>query len=499
MCNNRLTVVKTLAMPTCDRVEFAARSLRTFIENSLRFGLECDYVIYDDSLSPQTRNGYRTMLKALRKEFGVSLCYAGFEEKISFLKQLLTGSEIPPEIAKYSLFDMHKHRDSTPGANRNAVLLDNPGRALVSVDDDTFCHVSRLSDATNDVEAVPGDIYSVSDPCEFVSFTDRKQLLESLCYTDTPFLQIHDNVLGKTFGELAGEQLGATLGEGKVLLSFNGLAGDCAWAPLTSFFYFLVTGPSLLRLTSSAAVYEAARSSREILRVSRRIFVTPISASPSAFVGMDNRELLPPFMPLGRTEDNFYWEMKRKCFPNDLFAHLPWALLHEPPRGRHFHPADMRRPRQGFDFHSIVMAFLRSLPKMFHPRISDRLAAMGKEFVSFGNLDVREFEMTVKDLLRRDVKGIKDCLEKKLEENTDGCKLWREDMEVFLEGSWSLLDGPDVAVPVEFSCFQGRTEALELAKKLISAYGQLLLIWPHMIEKAAKLRNSENRLAKPIS
>ena len=198
-------MVKTLAMPTCNRVDFAARSLRTFIENSLKFGLESDYVIYDDSLSPQIRDGYRAVLRSLRKEYGVSLFYAGLQEKVSYLKHLLADNHIAPEIAKFALFDMHKHRASTLGANRNAVLLDNPGRALVSVDDDTFCNISRLSNATNDVKAVPGDIYSVSDPCEFVSFADQKQLLESLRGVETPFLQIHDRVLGKTFGDLRGE------------------------------------------------------------------------------------------------------------------------------------------------------------------------------------------------------------------------------------------------------------------------------------------------------
>jgi len=486
-------------MPTCNRIDCAKRSLQTFIENSLKFGLECDYVVYDDSLSPQVRDGYRAMLKGLRKEFGVPLFYAGLEEKVSFLKHLLIHSEIDPETAKFALFDIYKHRASTLGGNRNAVLLDNPGQALVSVDDDTFCNISRLPDATNDVEMVPGDSYSVSDPCEFVSFADRKQLLESLRYSDAPFLGMHDHVLGKTLEELRGEEPDLPPGAGKVLISFNGLAGDCGWAPLTSYFYFLVTGPSLFELSSSTAVYDAARSSREIVRVSRQVFITPDSASPSAFFGMDNRELLPPFMPLGGgTEDMFYWEMKRKCFPDDLFAHLPWALLHAPPGERFFRAADMRRPREGFDFYSIVMSFLRPLSKMSHPRTADRLAAVGEQFEALGKLDSRDFEFTVGEMLRKDVEGIKNCLERKLEENTAGCKLWREDLQHFLQGSWSAADHPDAAVPVDFKCFRNREESLQLAKTLILMYGRLLALWPRMIQAVADSRKNGIRVAKAV-
>src|SRR5579872_869343 len=123
-----LKVVKTLVMPTCNRVESAGRSLRTFIENSRKHGLNCDYVVYDDSPSPQVRREYRAMLSGLQREFGVPLFYAGTEEKVLFLKRLIAAADIPPDLPKFALFDIYHHRASTLGANRNAVLLDNPGR-----------------------------------------------------------------------------------------------------------------------------------------------------------------------------------------------------------------------------------------------------------------------------------------------------------------------------------------------------------------------------------
>src|SRR4051812_21607732 len=107
-------------MPTCNRVDSAGQSLRSYLENSRRFGLECDYTVYDDSLSPDVRRAYRTMLEALQKEFTVPIFYAGLEEKIVFLKQLIGRYDIDPELAKFALFDVDKHGAPTLGGNRNA-------------------------------------------------------------------------------------------------------------------------------------------------------------------------------------------------------------------------------------------------------------------------------------------------------------------------------------------------------------------------------------------
>jgi hypothetical protein len=496
---NRLNVIKTLVMPTCNRVESTSRSLRTFIENSLKFDLQCDYVVYDDSLSPEVREGYRTMLKRLQGELGVPILYAGLEEKVCFLKRLLSGGDIPPDVAKFALFDVHRHGASTLGANRNAVMLDNVGRGLVTVDDDTFCKISRVPGANEEIEFVPGDLYSVSDPCEFESYRDRDELLANLRYSDTAFLEIHERVLGKTAEELKGTTNGTNSGGGKVLISFNGLAGDCTWASFASYVYFFVTGPALARLATSTAKYEAARGSREIMRVSRRIFISPVAAAPGAFFGMDNRELLPPFMPLGGAEDTFYWEMKRKCFSEHFFAHLPWALLHQPPVVRQFHPADIRRSRQGFDFYSIVKAFLRSLtpPVEFDVPVADRLAWMAEQFEELSARRALDFECAVRSMLKAEVARTKERLEQKLVEIPDSCRPWREDLEHCLREYWSI-DDPNIAIPVDFMFRGGREESLKLGRTLLADYGRLLRVWPSMMQKAAELWKTGIRLAKPV-
>jgi hypothetical protein len=500
--SNHLDHVKALVMPTCNRVESTAKSLRTFIENSRKFDLECEYIVYDDSLSPRVRASYRAMLGDLQREMAVPIWYAGLDEKVGFAKRLLAGGDIPPDLVKFALFDVYKHGASTLGANRNAVFLDNPGRAFVSVDDDTFCTISKLPDATEETELSTCDLYSASEPCEFISFPDRKQLLTSLCYTETAFLQMHDRVLGKTIGDLAlknGTNGNSEQHRGKVLFSFNGLAGDCTWAPSASYVYFFVTGPSLARLASSAPMYEAARNSREILRVTRRICISRSAAGPGAFVGMDNRQMLPPFMPLGGAEDMFYWELKRKCMPEDFYAHVPWALLHQPPTARHFVPADLHRPREGFDFYSIVKAFLHSLPEIALAQMpyADRMQLVGRQFEDLGRLRPADFEATMGDLLRQEVARTKARLRQKLNDMTEACQLWKRDLEHCLREYWST-DHPDMAVPVDFMFLGGREKALKLGQTLLLQYGRLLLAWPEIMRRTAELRSAGVRVARSV-
>lgn len=485
-------------MPTCNRVESAVRSLRTYLENSREFGIECEYVVYDDSQSATVRQDYRRALGQLRKEFNVPLLYAGLEEKVLFLRQLLSNGDLPPSVVKFSVFDTLGHGASTLGGNRNAALLDNPGRGLVTVDDDTFCRLARVPGASDQVEAKNTDVYSVSEPCEFESFADRKELLASLNFVKAPFLKIHDRVLGKSESELGGAAYQSNKSR-KAILTFNGLAGDCTWAPYASYVYFFVTGEALRKLASSELKYKSARTSREIVRVSQKTILTHQAAAPGACIGMDNTMPLPPFMPMGGAEDTFYWEVKRKCLPDDFFGHLPWAVLHEPPVARRFTPQDIRRPRQGFDFYSIAKAFLRSIPQRAFENndLTTRLATLGDSFKDLSMLSDTAFEANLKEALRREISITKERLEAKMVEFPECCSLWKKDLDICLKEYWSI-GGEDFAVPVDFMFRGGRQEAMLLAKQLFRFYGELLNVWPTIVQRTLLLREKGSRLAKPV-
>src|SRR4030095_11397145 len=112
------------------------------------------------------------------------------------------------------------------------------------------------------------------------------------------------------------------LSRGRVLLTFNGVIGEGGWgAPHV---YLLLTGSSLQRLTRSKSEYRSACLSREMLRVSRCLILTDNAGqTPGTFFGLWNKEMTPPFFPVGRSEDIVFWRTLSQSFDDGYVAHLP--------------------------------------------------------------------------------------------------------------------------------------------------------------------------------
>src|SRR5262249_42013661 len=135
----RITVV---GYTTCNRVEGLQRCLSSYARNMKRYGRASDMVVVDDSRQLATRNSCRQMLQSLKRQYETDIRYGGLEEKLLFTKQLINSGSVPPDVLKFALFDTEQSRMTTSGANRNALLLDNLGEPVVSIDDDTICCIA---------------------------------------------------------------------------------------------------------------------------------------------------------------------------------------------------------------------------------------------------------------------------------------------------------------------------------------------------------------------
>src|SRR5215471_18623896 len=101
--------------------------------------------------------------------------------------------------------------------------------------------------------------------------------------------------------------------------------------------------------------------------------------------------------------------------------------------------SDMKRPRQGFDFYSIVKAFLHSLPQPVSRdgSVTDRFGAVADEFEGLGARSIPDFEATVRKLLSDEIRRTKERLETRLRDVPNACKSWKDDLEHCLREYWS--------------------------------------------------------------
>jgi FkbH-like protein len=503
--------IASVGILTCNRLEGLKRSLTSYIENSKQYGRTNDFVVMDDSASPETRESYRRLLRELAAEYGVEIFYAGLEEKTRFAKALIEKGGLPAEVVNFALFDVESTGYSY-GANRNAMQLHSAGDAIFTADDDTLCRLVPSPELSEGLTFSAG--YSAAD---IWVFPNRQTALQSVSFVEDDNLALHELMLGKTAGAIAAT-FGHTgtpdvnradtalvrrlqAGGGRVLVTFNGLIGDCAWgAPfgywVAPFGYLLLTGSSRERLVGSESDYRAATTSRDILRVVSRPTISDETFCMNTFVGLDNRILLPPSMPVRRGQDLIFATTLGQCFPDACFGHLPWALLHEPVEARKFWPGEIFRTASGFDTAKLIVECVKSCS--FGPGQTDgkqRLRALGTHLTELGSQPQADFEEFVRLQVWRTSRSFISLAEEQLQLYGESPAFWANDVKKYLDILCQSLTRDDYFVPLDLLAGRSTREARELAQRLVLKFGQLLYWWPDMVEVAKKLRSQGQRVA----
>jgi hypothetical protein len=113
---------------------------------------------------------------------------------------------------------------------------------------------------------------------------------------------------------------------GRVVVTAAGVMGDSGMGSPS---YFLsLRGASRARLLQSEGVYRYALARQQVLRAVPRATVCDAPYCMALNLGLDNRDLLPPFTPVQRNQDGVFAAILRTCCSGDYFGFLPWMILH---------------------------------------------------------------------------------------------------------------------------------------------------------------------------
>ncbi|HEY9810091.1 MAG TPA: HAD-IIIC family phosphatase [Halomicronema sp.] len=504
----RVGNIASLGMVSCNRIDGAKRALSSYIENSKEYGKDNDFVLLDDSGKPATREGYREMLQGVKREYGVEVFYGGLEEKKAFAKALIKEGDLPAEVVNFALFDV-ENAGASPGANRNALTLHSVGDMIFSADDDTVCRLVASPEMRDGLA-----FSSSADPSDYWVFKDRQNTLESVEFRDKDLLGIHEELLGQSVGAVV-EKMPVDFekidndflrrlekGKAKVLMTFNGLVGDCGWGAPFGFWsapmgYLLLGEMSHRRLVESESSYRMALTSREILRSVNRRKITDDSFGMTTFVGLDNRDLLPPFLPVRRGQDLIFTKMVWECFSEGVFGHLPWALLHEPVEVRKFWQGEIFRTASGFDTAKLMIECVKSC-QFGEGNATERLRILGRHLCELGNLPVGDFEEFIRLQTWRSSQGFINLAEERLQSCGDAPKFWANDVRKYVDILCKSLITEEYFVPLDLLQGRNLNEARKLSQRLVGSFGQLVLWWPEIVATAKDLRGKGIRLARRV-
>jgi hypothetical protein len=349
-------------------------------------------------------------------------------------------------------------------------------------------------------------------PCELWTFENRESLRQGARLTSGDPLGPHERLLGRDVRACVSSSLDAggqvevlsrtpaflkqaDSSGPRVVVTLNGYAGDCGWQMPTP--YLLVTGASFDRLTASERHYRAACGTREVVRVVSQPTIADSSNNLMAgFMGLDTRELLPPFPPTGRGEDVLFGLLLSLCLPGACIGHLPWAMLHSPIDARHFPPGALVRGVLGIDLLTVVAACLDSIAATGLPAdAAGRMRSVGQQLQHIGSMPPDAADRFLRREVMKTVRRRMAALEERLAGTRGEPSFWAADVREVLRSLTHASRQSTYHLPVEYSQQTGQTVTIDRTLSYLRRFGALLDAWPDLVKSSRMMRECGNEWA----
>jgi hypothetical protein len=490
-------ILDRVAVITSDRPANLETCLRSY---RARYGADLELIVFDDSTDPAMRSTNRS----IAEKIGGRVRYAGAEEKSKAVTELAARSGVDADVVRAAILPLDVH-DYHCGANRNAVLLEAAGGAIVMVDDDTTARAAYPAGAADGLR-----FSSAYDPWSLHFFPTVSEAIEAAEWTDVDLLEWHQRFLGRSasvcaFGRHApgapfeldastvgldldqadGAMVGAlSRGRGRVVATSAGIAGDSGMGvPL----YFLtLEGHARENLLQD---YQAHRATRAVHRAANVPTISNSQLFMGAHVALDARATLPPFPPVLRNSDGVFGALLRACAPESHIGFLPCLVEHNPPDVR---PADFDRVVRSV---ASVRAndIIRDLATSFEPApgVVDpavRLGAFGKYLVALGAMPSGDFDALARYQITAAVGRRIDRLTRAVNRNDSQPEQWAKDCEIVVaEGIRALSE--DELVVADTAAPAG-DEGPRRFQRLVDRFGHVVEAWPALLESARNVRVS---------
>ena len=494
--NSSFPGIASIGIPTRGRPPILRRALQSYIENGRHRGKSTAFVVSDDTRRAFVQQQNKDVLRLVEKG-GAEIRYIGRRQRMEYANVLAQQADVPFDVVRFALLGDERCA-VTHGAPRNALLLHTTGEMCLQVDDDTVCSVAPVATGEEGLT-----LTSRSNLHEFWFFDNHEAARNAVHFTGENLCAIHERLLGKSLAhrlaETGGEEEVVCIdeisprffknmkGPAGVVVTFTGTLGDSGaqsnWHVLFS------QGSSYRRLTQTEAAYRTGMGTHQILKASTRPTISDGKYCMAATIGLDNRVLLPPFMPVQRNEDGVFGHVLRICFQYAYSGHLPFAIVHDPPGQR-------RGEEQTLSLRTndILIKMLETCETQWtQADAAANLQKMGHFLIGVSNLSAADFMEMVRAVVTQSVGVRIQYAERRLAEHGGQPIYWAQDVQHHILASQQAVMQKAFFAPCDLP---GSPEVRQaLLQELMGQYGRLLVHWPTMVEAARALREGGRELA----
>ena len=497
--------ITSVCMPTRNRPENLKRSLHSYAHCARQYERALRYVISDQSDERSARDANRSILSDLSKEFAIDCFHVERQEVQAFVELLARQSGLPLDTVKFALLGDNEFPVAI-GCNRNILLLSAIDEVLLQADDDSICRVAASP------ELKDGLLFtSEYDPTNFWFLSEEESDSLEDRFTVQDFLGLHEQLLGKhpgrcinQFGldnvnldQVAVGLLRRACGEkDKVVATSVGIGGDSGIGVANPF--LRLDGLTRGRLVRSEKDYRFSMSAQRILRCANNATISDGAFLSGVNIGLDNRELLPPFLPVQRNEDGVFASLIRACSVGYL-GYLPHMIMHIRTERWNSDSEELVkravRSRSG-DIIEMIIANYRQLPD--RTDASKNMASFGQWMMEWGRAPLAEFEEMVRMALSQLLSRNLFVYETRLKKYGGYPAYWGEDVKLCMTAMQRGLTEDNLVIASDLlEIFPAEIARVKL-QELVFRFGELIKSWPVLRQAARDLRQSGFELGTKV-
>jgi len=336
------------AIITWERPQALKRLLQSIVANCQTGNLHCLYVI-DDSRTDENIQKNQAVVVEFSEQLDTPLHYFGQADQQAFIGKLSAKLPAHEDAIRFLIDQGLWHDHWTSGLARNWAMVLSSGRRLLALDDDVICDVYdppglkpniTLSDAKRESDFFAGE----GEWAHLRQAINPDPLDRHMQCLGLTLSQAID-VLGQQHLKAASLENATTIhanefrADSPVLITEAGSLGcpgtsNNTWLPY-------MNSASLKKMLASQKKTSNALNTRKVWSGRSHPHFSPRS-NMSQIIGMDNRQLLPPYIPIARGEDRLFGFMVDYIFPTFVALDYPWAVPHLPIPDREWQHKDLK-------------------------------------------------------------------------------------------------------------------------------------------------------------
>lgn len=492
-------VIDILGIPTSGRPKSLEQCLDSFLKNFQQHGRNTDILIMDDSRNKEHQAENQIILKKIKKGYRGNIFYMNRAQRRKYAISVAKNAGLSAKVMEFGLMG-HPGCNRSEGGCRNTFLLLTRGRLLLQTDDDTFCQPAKPPAVQEGIT-----LTSAGSSDDYWFFQSFEEAVSQVNICDIDFLSLHEQMLGrkpvdiistylKDQKELDIRSLSSVFltnfdsDNARIRMTVPGPAGDTC---LSNDLYRLrLDGPSLDRLLFPAEEYPWHLSTRQVIRT----VTEPVITSSCRCIGMnfavDNRNILPPFMPVQARCDGIFGDLLAVCFPDAFSGNIPWVIPHEPPEVRQRNVNDIFELLERIRVNDIISALIFSQQQKLNDennRSEDNHRILGKQLKEIAELPADTRNEEISRLYHSLISKQIVIAEQILSHHGGRPKYWVDDMGRYIEVLKNKMSQTNFLQPADID---NPDAAGHDFCHILSLFGELLMHWPDIYE-SVEIRSLE--------